>query len=259
MLFRPLICAFLALTSAATAPAMAQNAGLASRAHPLPVATDFNVITAVDVSDSITRHDEWLQYTGLSRGVVDPRFLTRIGEGQERRIGFMAFTWSSGGNVKIIVPWTVIASPADAQRVARLFDTAPRIDRSGYGSYRPLSLNQPNNGMTDIAEALNSALRLSMTAPFPARRSVVNILSNGVDNNGQNPSAVRDQAIRRGVTINGVVFGGHPDLPGYFRRNIIGGPGAFLMEVEQPADLPRALEKKLWQDLIAQLPGPVAG
>jgi hypothetical protein len=70
---------------------------------------------------------------------------------------------------------------------------------------------------------------------------------------------VRDHAIRMGATINGVVFGTRQDLPDYFRRNVVGGPGAFLMTVQEPSDLPRALEKKFWQDLVAGLVTPIAG
>ncbi len=262
MLIKRLIAALFGLGIATAAPAAAQETGrveLASQDHPMPVATDFNIITAVDVSDSITRHDEWLQYSGLARGVVDPRFLARVAEGLEQRVGFMAFTWSSGGDIDIIVPWTVIKTRADGERVAALFESAPRIDRTGYGMYRPSVLDQGEQGMTDIAEAVESALNISQAAPFPARRSVINILSNGVDNNGQDPRAIRDQAIRLGVTINGVVFGSRQDLPAYFRRNIVGGPGAFLMTVQKPGDLPTALERKFWQDLIAALPAPAAG
>src|SRR3546814_6096522 len=101
--------------------------------------------------------------------------------------------------------------------------------------------------MTDIGEAVESAVARSLAAPFPTRRSVLNILSNGVDNDGPSPDAVRDHAIRLGMTINGIVFGPRADLPGYFRDHVIGGPGAFLMTVSEPADLPRALEKKFWR------------
>jgi len=262
MLFRRLISALFGLAFAAAAPAGAQEfagAALASRDHPMPVATDINIITAIDVSDSITQQEERLQYDGLARGVVDPRFLARVAEGPEQRVGFVVFTWSSGGDVRIVVPWTVISNRADGARVAAQLDAAPRIDRRGFGMFRPSSLDKGAHGMTDIAEAVRSALEISMTAPFPARRSVINILSNGVDNDGQDPSVVRDQAIRLGVTINGVVFGNMPDLPDYFRRNIVGGPGAFLMTVQNAGDLPVALERKFWQDLIAGLPAPAAG
>jgi len=229
--------------------------------HPMPVDTDFNLVTAIDVSDSITRHDEWLQYSGLTRGVLDPEFLARVAGGLTRRIGFVAFTWSSGGEVNIVVPWTVIETRADAEAVAARLDAAPRIDRRGFGMYRSLgsSVDVPRGGLTDIAEAVESAVQLSLNAPFATRRSVINILSNGVDNNGRDPSVVRDHAIRLGMTINGVVFGGNPGLPDYFRDHVIGGPGAFLMTVQQPGDLPRVLEKKFWLDLVAGLAAPAAG
>jgi Ca-activated chloride channel homolog len=267
MLFRPLIFVLFVFAGLAVTPAVAGDPGaanLASRDHPMPQGpqpqgTDFNLITAVDVSDSITRHDEWLQYSGLARGVLDPAFLGRIAEGMEQRIGFMAYTWSSGGNFEVIVPWTIIATRADAERVALQFENAPRIDRSGYGSYLPSRFNTPTGGMTDIAEALEAAVTYSLSAPYPARRSVINILSNGVDNNGKNPATIRDNAIRLGITINGVVFGTRQDLPGYFRNNVVGGPGAFLMSVQEPDDLPATLEQKFWQDMIAGLPVAPAG
>ena len=93
MALRALAIIFLALAGLTAQSAAAQSgpdggpSGLASRDHPVPQATDFNLITAVDVSDSITRNDEFLQYSGLARGVVNPAFLGRIAEGSEQRIG----------------------------------------------------------------------------------------------------------------------------------------------------------------------------
>src|SRR3546814_14301108 len=62
-----------------------------------------------------------------------------------------------------------------------------------------------------------------------------------------------------GITINGIVFGERDDLADYFRQHVIGGPGAFIMTVGKPEDLPRVLEKKFWQDLVAALAAPAAG
>ena len=219
--------------------------------------TDFNLITAVDASDSITRHDEWLQYSGLARGVVHPEFLSLIAKGFSQRIGFLAFSWSSDGEMRVIVPWTVVASAEDAADVATQLRTAPRIDRSHYDGHHqaPEEIRQapgpPGGGMTDIAAAIDAATGLSVDAPLQGRRTVINILSNGIDNAGAPPGPLRDQALRSGATINGVVFGGRRDLAAYFERHVIGGPGAFLMTVREPADLPKALEKKFWRDLIA--------
>ena len=257
MLFRTLIAALIFSVVAPVNWVSAQEPAQ-------PIGTDFNLITAVDVSDSISRHEEWLQYTGLARGVVDQAFLTQVGNGLMQRIGFMAFSWSSDGQIRVIVPWTVIASPEDAARIAAQLKTAPRIDRSHYEANHQGpdsgdgSAATPAGGMTDIAQAVGAATRLAADAPFRGRRSVINILSNGVDNAGFDPGLSRDLAIRQGATINGVVFGGRRDLPAYFRQNVIGGPGAFLMTVRDPADLPKALEKKFWRDLIVGSPPPFA-
>src|SRR3546814_16089470 len=122
------------LATAAAAVGQDRAAVLAPRDHPLPVATDLNLITAVDVSASITPQEEVLQYDGLARGVVDAQFLARIAEGAERRIGFAAFTWSSGGQVAVVVPWPVIATRADAERVAAPFNAAPRTEERRVGN-----------------------------------------------------------------------------------------------------------------------------
>ena len=78
MLFRALFLVVLVMASASHSPAKAGDALLAFRDHPQPQATDFNIITAIDVSDSVDEHEEWLQLTGLARGVVDQTFLARI-------------------------------------------------------------------------------------------------------------------------------------------------------------------------------------
>lgn len=250
MLVRLIAMLWFLMFAGATQPAIAN-----STAPPLD--TDFNLITAVDASDSIARHDEWLQYSGLARGVVHPDFLSQIGQGLSQRIGFLAFTWSSGGQLRIIVPWTVVASPEDALEVAAQLRAAPRIDRSHYeGNHQAPDESQSSGasasgGMTDIAAAIDAAIRLSNDSPLQGRRTVINILSNGIDNAGSTPNLPRDAAVKQGATINGIVFGSRHDLPAYFERNVIGGPGAFLMTVQDPADLPKALEKKFWRDLIA--------
>src|SRR3546814_11544230 len=99
MLFRTLTFFLVCVGCLATAaPAVGQDraAVLASRDHPLPVATDFNLITAVDVSASITPQEEVLQYDGLARGGVAAQFLAPIPDGPARRIRFAAFPRYSG-------------------------------------------------------------------------------------------------------------------------------------------------------------------
>src|SRR3546814_17382143 len=116
MLFRLLT---LFLFSLLSLPAAAQDgpAAHASRDHPLPLATDFNLITAVDDSDSITPDAEHLQYSGLARGVLDPPILPPLPEVTEQRIRFVALPWSSGGQAAALVPRTVHGSRSCAEPV----------------------------------------------------------------------------------------------------------------------------------------------
>ena len=130
MLFRALTVVIVCMAWLLPAAAQDGSGALASRDHPLPLQTDVNLITAIDVSDSITRHDEWLQYSGLARGVVDAEFLARIAEGTERRIGFAAFTFVGGDDL----------SPVEAVAVSHIMvsDVTPhsfRVRKGGRAGY----------------------------------------------------------------------------------------------------------------------------
>ncbi len=228
----------------------------AAQAQPVArVETDVNLITAIDVSDSVTRHDEWLQVAGLAKAVVDPAFLDLLQAGFHGRVGFVAYSWSSDRALRVVVPWTIIASPGDARRVAALLHGAPRIDRSHYesGAKEERHGDGPfgSGGRTDIAMAIDFATRLARAAPYAASRSVVNVMANGTDNQGEAPTAARARALDAGLTINGVAIGRQTGLPAYFADQITGGPGSFVMTVQGPDDLARVLRRKFWRDLIA--------
>jgi hypothetical protein len=48
---------------------------------------DANLVTALDVSDSIMRHEEWLEFEGLAKAVVSTAVLDAIAGGRYGRIG----------------------------------------------------------------------------------------------------------------------------------------------------------------------------
>ncbi len=218
-------------------------------------ASDVSLITAIDVSDSVTRHDEWLQVAGLAKAVVDPAFLDLLQAGFHGRVGFAAFTWSSDSALRLVVPWTIVATTGDARRVAALLQAAPKIDRAHYesGAEEDRHGDGPfgGGGHTDIAMAVDFATRLAQAAPYAAARSVVNVMANGTDNTGEVPAAARARALSAGLTINGVAIGRQAGLRAYFTDQITGGPGSFVMKVRGPDDLARTLRRKFWRDLIA--------
>jgi Protein of unknown function (DUF1194) len=88
----------------------------------------------------------------------------------------------------------------------------------------------------------------------------------------RNPSRSADEAIAKGVTINGLVvlteaptpwnplhtnpLGG---LANYYRNNVIGGPGAFVMVAENSNSFGDVIVKKLIAEVAQAEPRQQAG
>ena len=219
------------------------------------IRTDANLVTALDVSDSIMRHEEWLEVEGLAKAVVSAAVLDAIAGGRHGRIGFAVHTWSSAGRFEIVVPWTLIESVHDAEGVA----TALRgfaVDRPSWKRHRNGSGGSDKfpEHQTDISGAIDFAASLALAAPNPSQRAVVNVCANGTDNVAEDPRAARDRAMAAGVVINSLVIGGKRGLASYFREHVQGGAGSFVIEVTQPAALAHAMVDKLLRDLIAGRP-----
>jgi Ca-activated chloride channel family protein len=217
------------------------------------VATDANLVTGLDVSDSIMRHHEWIEFDGVARAIVHPRFLEAVFSGHHGRIGFAVYVWSSHDNFRVIVPWTLIASVEDAERVAAVLEGTARIDRSHYAGddFSGANERQVPSFRTDIAMAIGFGFELIASAPQPTERAVINVCGNGIDNVSGNPRRARDLALASGVTINGLVLGYEPDVAAYYRAHVTGGMGSFVMEVRDPAAVADAMVTKFLRDLVA--------
>jgi hypothetical protein len=101
-------------------------------------------------------------------------------------------------------------------------------------------------------------------APFEARRRTIDVSGDGTNNSGRDVTAARDEAVAKGVTINGLVIlteqplswnaehtnptGG---LENYYRANVIGGPGAFVAVAQDFASFGQAILNKL----VAEIAG----
>jgi hypothetical protein len=218
-------------------------------------ATDANLVTALDVSDSIMRHEEWLEFDGLAKAVTSGAFLDAIAGGTHGRIGFAVFIWSSGGRPASVVPWTMIETIDDARRVATSLRRAPDIDRSGWARRGNGSdTSAAAERRTDISTAIDFALDLILIAPYRSPRSVINISANGKDNVGPGPRAARDRAVAAGVVINALAMGPRKHIAAYLDQQVRGGPGSFVMEVSAPEHVAAAMLDKLLRDLIAAGP-----
>lgn len=222
-------------------------------ASELRVVVDANLITALDTSASVGRYEEWLEREGVAQAVVHPGFLEAVRSGHHRRIGFAVFTWSSHGHTKILVPWTTIATPADATRVSQhllsinLIEESQLLDRDLPTDHYEAP---KEHHQTDIALAIRSASALLKSAPFRSPRSVINIVGNGPSNSGMEPAKARDAALDAGQIVNGLVIGyGLAADVLYYRTNVVGGPSSFVMQVSNPQEMAEAFLAKFRLDV----------
>jgi hypothetical protein len=232
---RLMLALLLALPSGASAEA--------STAEHFPIRTDADIVTALDISDSIMRHEAWIEFDGIARAVVAPAFVEAIVRGVHGRIGFALFTWSGGISFETLVPWTIIDSQAAAERVARELLHARRPAPAGGGDHDRSSADADlvprPDGRTDISSAITFGAALIASAPHRTSRRVLNIVGNGVDNVGAPPAHARDRALLSGININAVVLGGDTSLTSYFRHNVIGGFGLFRPRSPRSGELHR--------------------
>ena len=61
-------------------------------------------------------------------------------------------------------------------------------------------------------------------------------------------------AISKGITINGLaILDGDAGLAAYYRANVTGGPGSFVISADEFEDFAKAMKRKLGRELSIQL------
>jgi len=99
---------------------------------------------------------------------------------------------------------------------------------------------------------------------------MIDISGDGSNHAGREDSQLRDEAVAKGITINGLVIlsenplawnPGHTNPPGgldnYYRNNVVGGPGAFVMVAQNFNSFGQAMIGKLIAE-VAQAREPKA-
>ena len=120
---------------------------------------------------------------------------------------------------------------------------------------------------TSISGGIDFALAQFAGAPFDAKRHTIDVSGDGTNNSGRDVSLARDEAVAAGVTVNGLVIltddrfslrAEHTNPPGglekYYRDNVIGGPGAFVLVAKDFDSFGNMLIKKLIAEIA--LMGP---
>ncbi|HVA12220.1 MAG TPA: DUF1194 domain-containing protein [Stellaceae bacterium] len=241
---RPL--AILLVAMPAVLPASAQQAA------PPAQAVDVALVLAADVSRSITSDEFQLQRQGYARAIADPDVVKAIEAGATGAIALTFIEWSGSDQQQVVVGWQVVRDPASARQFAATLLAAPRAFY----------------GRTSISAALDFAMAQLKASGVKAERQVIDVSGDGTNNGGRPLPDARAAALAAGVTINGLAiinertgmygggFSGHVQppggLPNWYRDNVTGGPGSFLLTVKDFASFGEAMTKKLLNEIAAR-------
>jgi Protein of unknown function (DUF1194) len=217
-------------------------AGLSAPAARAAEAVDLLLVLAADVSRSIDTAKFQLQRDGYAAAITDRRVLNVIRSGPNHQIAICFVEWSGVGAQKLVIDWTIVRDDASAREFSAQIAEAPRSfsDR------------------TSISGGIEFAMVQFARAPYDAKRRTIDVSGDGTNNSGREVSAARDDALADGVTINGLVIlsdrplawnADHTNPPGglekYYRDNVVGGPGAFVMAAENFESFGQAIINKM--------------
>src|SRR5207237_5901982 len=91
--------------------------------------------------------------------------------------------------------------------------------------------------------------------PEPAPRRIIDISGDGIANFGLPPSVACDRIVAAGISINALaILTEEPWLEAYYRSNVIGGPGAFVLAARDFRSFADAMLRKLVQEIAGGAP-----
>lgn len=195
------------------------------------------LVLAVDVSESVDAGEYELQHEGIARAFENAEVIDTIQS--VGGIDVLMLEWSDRDKQAIVADWTKVSNAASGKAFASTV-------RSGKRS---------SNGLTAIGDALLAAGAALEHAPDQPARRVIDISGDGMANVGPRPDEIRDALNAKGITINGLaILASEPWLDTYYNNEVIGGDGAFLLQVKDFASFATAIKQKLLAEISARSP-----
>jgi hypothetical protein len=236
------IAAVAALSLALTAPGMARDG---------TNDVDLELVLAVDISYSMDRFEQQLQREGYVEALTSPEFLNALKSNAFGKIAVTYLQWASSTDQDVLLNWAIIDGPESAKSVA---------DRLAKAPYRRAQ-------RTSISGAIDASAKLFENNGLRSTRQVIDVSGDGPNNNGRIVTQARDDALEKGITINGLPLVGIrewfspadiKELDIYYEDCVIGGPEAFSITVRNTKSFIEATRSKLVRE-VAALPAPSIG
>ncbi len=192
------------------------------------------LVLALDVSASVDMAEDALQRGGLAAALTSPAVRGALLSEPGDPVHLAAFEWSGPDSQAAILPWTMLDSGAAVDRAAAQIAASPRR-----------FTEEP----TAMGRALSHAALLLDAGP-PCRRRVIDVSGDGVNNESYGPGPAYRHFPFRGVTVNGLAIGGAGSaVVGFYRSEVLHGPGAFLEQTGDFSGFARAMEAKLLREI----------
>jgi hypothetical protein len=204
---------------------------------------DLALAMAIDISGSIDPDEAHLQREGYVQAFRDPVIVKAILGGANGRIAVAYYEWSDAWVQRILIDWTLLDSEAAIEAFASRLAAAP------------ISIAR----RTSISGAIRYAIPLFGRSPYEAERKVLDISGDGSNNDGALVTDMRFEALKERIVINGLPimndrpnpfgFPSETDLDKYYLACVTGGPRSFVEVARNFEDFPRAVRKKLLQEV----------
>jgi hypothetical protein len=204
---------------------------------------DLALALAIDISGSIDPEEARLQREGYVIAFRDPVITKAILGGPNGRIAVAYFEWSDSWMQKLLIDWTLLDSEATIAAFADKLANSP------------ISIAR----RTSISGAIRYAVGLFGRSAYDADRKVLDISGDGSNNDGMLVTDARTEALKQRIAINGLPiindrpnpfgFPAEADLDQYYLHCVTGGPRSFVEVARNFDDFPRAVRKKLLQEV----------
>lgn len=205
---------------------------------------DLELVLAADGSGSIDDDELALQRRGYADAIMSEEVLDAVGAGLVGKIAIAYVEWGGPTSQHVIVDWHVVSDLASAKVFADKVVTRPRA-AYGYNS---------------ISAAIDFSVHLIENNAFEGLKAVIDVSGDGPNIGGRPVQAARDDAVAKGITINGLVIqrpggmvrrvNGEP-LSTHYERDVIGGPGAFVVVADETTSFPEAVRRKMVLEIAA--------
>ena len=223
---------------------LAPMSSLRAHAQADRTRVDVELVLAADGSGSIDDDELAFQRSGYAKAITSGQVIAVIQRGFRGRIAIAYVEWGGPDSQHLIVDWHVISDLESAATFANALMSAPRAAR-GYNS---------------ISGAIDFSVGLIERNTYNGERLVIDVSGDGPNIGGRPVQLARDDAVNKGITINGLVIkrpgggyrgpGGIP-LEEHYKRDVIGGPGAFV----EVADENRSFEEAVRSKLVNEIAG----